>query len=49
MNEKSMIYKIGLSLIPGAGPVIAKRLLAYTGSAEAVFKEKRTCCQKFPI
>lgn len=43
-----MIYKIGLSLIPGAGPVIAKRLLAYTGSAEAVFKEKKNLLSKIP-
>ncbi|SRR6056297_1099947 len=48
MNEKSLMYKIGLSLIPGAGPVIAKRLLAYTGSPEAVFKEKNTTLSRIP-
>ena len=32
-------YKIGISLIKGIGPVLARNLIAYTGSVEAVFKE----------
>ena len=35
-----LIYKIALSLIPGIGSITAKALIAYTGSAEQVFREK---------
>ncbi len=32
-------YQIGISLIKGVGPVIARNLIAYVGGVEAVFKE----------
>jgi len=41
-------YKIALSLIPNIGDVLAKRLVAYCGSVEAVFKEKRATLEKIP-
>lgn len=41
-------YKIGITLIPGVGNVIAKNLIAYCGSAEAVFKEKKNTLLKIP-
>lgn len=41
-------YKIGLSLIPKIGAVNAKKLIAYCGSAEAVFKEKEKFLLKIP-
>lgn len=41
-------YKIGLSLIPKIGAVSAKKLIAYCGSAEAVFKEKEKFLLKIP-
>lgn len=43
-----MLYKIALSLIPGIGNVLAKNLIAYTGSVEAVFKEKKQNLTKIP-
>lgn len=47
MNE-DLKYKIALTLIPDIGHVLAKRLLSYCGSAEAVFKEKRPSLEKIP-
>lgn len=41
-------YQIALTLIPGIGPVKAKNLLAYCGSAEAVFKEKQSALLRIP-
>jgi len=41
-------YKIGISQIPGVGSVLAKKLIAYTGSIEAVFKEKKKNLLKIP-
>lgn len=34
-------YQIALSLLPGIGPVISRKLIQACGSAEAVFKEKK--------
>ena len=42
------IYRIGLTLIPGIGDVLAKNLVSYCGSPEAVFREKRSKLQKIP-
>jgi DNA processing protein len=47
MNE-DLKYKIALTLIPDIGHILAKRLLSYCGSAEAVFKEKRVSLEKIP-
>jgi DNA processing protein len=47
-NAQSLIYKIALSLMPKVGPVMAKRLIAYTGSPEAVFKESEKNLLKIP-
>ncbi len=41
-------YKIGIQLIPGIGPVTAKSIIAYTGSIEGVFKEKKSNLVKIP-
>jgi len=41
-------YQIALTLIPGIGPVKAKNLLAYCGSAEGVFKEKQSALMRIP-
>jgi len=41
-------YIIGLGLIQGIGDVKAKKLIAYCGSAEAVFKEKKSHLLKIP-
>lgn len=44
----SLVYKIALTQIPNIGPVLAKNLLSYCGSAEAVFKEKEYRLLKIP-
>ena len=43
-----LLYKISLSLIPGIGSVTAKSLIAYTGSAEQVFREKEKALREIP-
>ncbi len=47
MNS-DLLYRIGLTLIPGIGAVSAKSLIAHCGSAEAVFREKSKMLQKIP-
>ncbi|MBN2275462.1 MAG: DNA-processing protein DprA [Bacteroidales bacterium] len=48
MADELLKYKIGIGLIPKIGPVLTRRLIAYCGSAEAVFREKRTNLEKIP-
>ena len=45
---EDLIHKIALSLIPGIGSVTAKALIAYTGSAEQVFREKEKALRQIP-
>lgn len=46
--DNNTIYKIGITLIPGIGDVLAKNLISYCGSVEAVFKEKKAKLMKVP-
>jgi len=46
--ENNFLFEIALTLVPGIGNLTAKKLLAYTGSAEAVFKEKKASLLKIP-
>ncbi len=46
MNDLQL--KIALSIIPKIGPVLARRLVAYAGGVEAVFKEKKSVLEKIP-
>lgn len=41
-------YKIALTLIPNIGDILAKRLVAYCGSVQAVFEEKKSSLEKIP-
>ncbi len=44
MSQKThnqLLYEIGITLLPGVGDVNAKKLIAYCGGAEAVFREKK--------
>lgn len=43
-----MVYKIALTLIPGIGDVHGKKLVAYCGGIEGVFKEKKAALLKIP-
>lgn len=46
MNE--LLYKVALSMIPGIGGVLARNLVAYTGSVENVFSESVKSLTKIP-
>ena len=48
MQNNLLKYQIGLTLISGIGGITGKRLLAWCGSAEAVFKENRSALLKIP-
>ena len=42
------IYQVALNLLPGIGPVTAKKLVGYCGSAGEVFRQKRKSLLKIP-
>lgn len=48
MLSEDLKYMMALSLVDGVGPVNAKRLVAYCGSAEGVFKQKKSDLEKIP-
>lgn len=48
MHSEQLRYFIGLKFIPGIGDIIAKNLIAYIGSAEGIFKEKKQNLLKIP-
>ncbi len=48
MLREEIKYYVAISLIPGIGCMLAKRLIAYCGSAEAVLREKKAALQKIP-
>lgn len=41
MSQNALVFKIGLNLIPGIGPVNARKLVDYFGSPEGVFKASK--------
>lgn len=47
-QEEVLKYQIALTLLPGVGDVLAKALLSYFGSAEAVFAQKKEHLIKVP-
>lgn len=47
MND-GLLYEVALTLVPGIGDVNGKKLVAYCGGAEAVFREKRNALSKIP-
>ncbi len=46
--HENLKYKIALTLIPKIGDILAKRLVAYCGSVQAVFEEKKSSLEKIP-
>lgn len=48
MSESKLLYQIALTMIPGIGNVLGKKLVTYCGSAEAVFREKTSLLSKVP-
>lgn len=47
MNH-NLKYQIALSLIKGIGPKLARNLIAYLGSEQAVFEEKKHAFERIP-
>jgi len=45
---QELIFHIGLNQIKGIGPVNIKKIVAYCGGLEAVFKEKQSNLEKIP-
>ncbi len=48
INDELFIRRIALTLIEGVGDVLARQLISYCGSVEAVFKEKKRVLEKIP-
>jgi DNA processing protein len=44
----ALLYEVALTLVPGIGDVNGKKLVAYCGGAEAVFREKKKSLSKIP-
>lgn len=42
LNEKELLYLLALQRAKGIGEITAKKLLSHTGSAEALFNEKKS-------
>lgn len=43
-----LLYQIALTLVPGVGDILGKKLVSYCGSAEAVFREPARLLRKIP-
>lgn len=48
MNPSSLKYEIAVTMIPNIGNVNAKKIIAYCGGAEAVFKETKKALLQIP-
>jgi DNA processing protein len=47
-TDQELINRIALTLIPGVGDVLTKKLIAYCGSVDAVFAEKQDLLHRIP-
>jgi DNA processing protein len=47
-NDELLKYQIALTMIPKVGGITAKKLIAYCGGVEAIFKEKKSALLKIP-
>ena len=48
MSTPGLLYEIGITLIKGIGDINGKKLIAYCGGPEAVFREKKAALLKIP-
>jgi DNA processing protein len=48
LNKEELKYQIAVTLLEGIGSIGAKKLIAYCGGAEAIFKEKKATLLKIP-
>lgn len=46
--EKQLLYNIAITCLPNTGNITAKKLVAYCGSAENAFSEKKAALEKIP-
>ncbi len=46
MKKKELLYLLALQKAKGIGPINAKKLIAHTGSAEAIFSQKKSVLEK---
>lgn len=44
--KNQLLYQIALTLLPGIGDISGKKFVAYCGSAEAIFMERKAALQK---
>ena len=47
-DQETLLYQIAITLLPGVGDVNARKLIAYTGSPMAVFRESKAGLLKIP-
>jgi len=48
MESEERVYQVAMTLIPGIGAITAKKLIAYIGSPEGVFREKPSGLRSIP-
>lgn len=48
MNQDVFIHRVALTMVDGIGDVLARQLISYCGTPEAVFREKRRILEKIP-
>ncbi len=48
MPENNLKYQIAITLLPGIGDIVGRKLISYCGGVEAVFKENKSALQKIP-
>ncbi len=48
MPNELLKYQIGLTLIPGIGDIVGKKLMAYCGGVDAIFNENKNALLKIP-
>ncbi len=48
MSDNKLLFQIAITLIPGIGDITSKKLIAYCGGVEEVFKEKKIHLEKIP-
>ena len=48
MVDKNLLYYIALTAIPNIGSITAKKLIAYTGSVNQIFSDKKSALEKIP-
>jgi DNA processing protein len=43
-----LLYQIGLTLVPGIGDVLSKKLISFCGNPESIFREPKKMLRKIP-